>query len=160
MGEFILREEGYEVVSVTDGQAAVVRLDEIAPDLILADAEMPYRSGYQVCEYVKTHPQHARVPVILTAGAHEAFDDAEAARVRSDASMKKPFEASTLLEVVKTLLARAPELEPEPPPPVVMPATLADEERVRAAVTIALDRATPHLIEAITQNVLIALRSK
>jgi len=59
---------------------------------------------------------------------------------------------------VRGLLEREP--EPEPEPAITAPVTLADEERVRAAVSIALDRAMPHLIEAITQNVLIALRSK
>ena len=44
MGERILREEGFEVSSVADEAAALVRLSEVDPDLVIADAFLPGRS--------------------------------------------------------------------------------------------------------------------
>jgi DNA-binding response OmpR family regulator len=49
MGERILREEGFEVVTVTDGDTALIRLKDVDPDLILADAFLPGKSGYDIC---------------------------------------------------------------------------------------------------------------
>jgi len=186
MGERILREEGYEVVTVTDGETAIVRLEDVDPDLIIADVFLPRRSGYAICEYVKSHPRHRHARVVLTAGLLEPFDDAEARRVGADAVIKKPFEASAVVETIKPLVQAAefarglfaeqmaaeanlqrgiaggcePGLEPTRPAALTAApaaATEIDPERVRAAITIALDRALPAMIEEITERVLVAL---
>jgi CheY-like chemotaxis protein len=165
MGELILREEGFEVVTVTDGETALVRLRDVDPDLILADVLMPVRSGYEICEYVKGHTRHQHTRVVLTAGALEPFDEGEAKRVKADGILKKPFEASVVLEIVKPLLDAAKsdrgDLPAEPAPPLDTPKfAIIDAEKVRAAVTIALDASMSDMIEKITNNVIIALDTR
>ncbi len=59
MGEFILREEGFEIVSVTDGATAMVRLADVDPDLVLADVDLPGHNGYDLCRFIKTTPTTA-----------------------------------------------------------------------------------------------------
>ena len=170
MGERILSEEGFEVVTVSDGDSALVRLEDVDPDLVLADAIMPKRSGYELCQYVKISPRHRHTRVIITLGALEELDEAEVQRVRADAVLRKPFEASVLIEAARPLLeAAVRERPPEktemlrrneagrkavPGAPVV---ALIDAEMVRAAVTVALDASMPHMIEEITEKVLAAL---
>src|SRR5205807_578068 len=66
MGERILREEGFAVVSLTDGDTAMLRLDDVDPDLIIADVFLPGRNGFELCRHVKATRRHVRV--ILTAG--------------------------------------------------------------------------------------------
>jgi putative two-component system response regulator len=61
MGERILREEGFEVVSLTDGDNTLLRLADVDPDLILADVFLPNKSGLDICRYVKSHPRHRHV---------------------------------------------------------------------------------------------------
>src|SRR6202790_1832127 len=107
MGERILREEGFEVVSLTDGEAAVLRLADVDPDLILADVFLPGKSGFELCRHVKGDPQLKHVRVVLTAGLLEPFDEDEATRAGCDAILKKPFEASVVLETIKPLLMEA-----------------------------------------------------
>jgi CheY-like chemotaxis protein len=220
MGERILREEGFEVVTVTDGETALVRLPDVDPDLVLADVFLPHKSGYEICEYIKNNARYRHVRVVLLAGLLEPVDDAEVRRVKADAVLKKPLEASAVIATAKRLAeaadadrkaaktaaapaaqpapsgaggpaaAPAPAKEPAPPrmfgsilglssPPVPKPAakppepakTAAeprtgrmperseiDPELVRAAVTVALDRAMPALIEEIAGRVLEALR--
>ncbi len=200
MGERILREEGFEVVTVTDGDTALIRLSDVDPDLILADIMLPHKSGYEICDFVKNNPRHRHARVVLLAGLLEPVDEAEAQRVKADGVLKKPLEASAVIAAVKPLLAaaRADRAEPEtsaaPAPaaapqrplprvtgsilglsaPPVRPAPkpaaperapekpttrpAPDQELVRAAVTIALDRALPTLIEEITGRVLETLR--
>jgi CheY-like chemotaxis protein len=170
MGERILIEEGFEVVTVTDGETALIRLADVDPDVILADVFLPLRSGYELCWHVKNHPRHAHVRVVLLAGLLEPVDEVEAQRVHADGVLKKPFEASVMVETVRPLaeaaqaarggpvreVPAAPSAaEPLPAPPPE-PSEL-DPERVRAAVTLALDRAMPALIDHLTERVLIAL---
>ena len=85
MGERILRDEGHEVITVSDGKVAMLRLQDAAPDLIIADISMPEVTGYELCEYVK---RHGGMPVILTAGAVEPIDEQEVDRVRADGILK------------------------------------------------------------------------
>jgi len=160
MGELILREEGYEVVTITDGATVMLRLRDVDPDLVLVDVTMPTKSGYEICEYVKTSLRHLHTRVVLIAGAMDPVDDQEARRVRADGILKKPFEASVVLETVKPLLSAALKARTDRPAPAAGTDQDAAVELVRAAVTIALDAALPNLIEEITRNVLIALDSK
>jgi CheY-like chemotaxis protein len=230
MGERILREEGYEVVTVTDGNTVLVRLPDVDPDVVFADVSLPSHSGYEICKRIKTSPKHRHVRVILTAGLLEPFDDEQAKDAGCDGILKKPFESSVVLDTVKPLIAAAvkdreqpkpetppeaaaPEPEPtpaerptvveppkaeaavataepaparrsnaeiaarveqvfqsfpravpvrilsEPAPPAAAAQTALqpDAERVRAAVTVALDTALPTIIDKITEQVLIAL---
>jgi len=165
MGELILREEGYEVVTITDGATVLLRLHDVDPDLILVDVTMPTRSGYEICEYVKTSLRHVHTRVVLLAGAQDPVDEQEARRVRADGVLKKPFEASLVLKTVKPLLDDAAAARTAPPvgQADILPGRSlggADPELIRAAVTIALDAALPGLIEEIAQKVLVALNPK
>jgi DNA-binding response OmpR family regulator len=169
MGEQILSEEGFEVVTVSDGDSALLRLEDVDPDLVLADVDMPHRSGYEICQYVKISPRHRHARVLLTAGVGDQVNEAEARRVQADGIVQKPFEASVLLATVKPLVEsavkeRSPDRpaarsgkRPSPQVPVV---ALIDPERVRAAVTVAMDAAMPALIEEITEKVLVALSTR
>jgi len=184
MGERILREEGYEVVSVTDGDTALKRLADVDPDLIVIDVFLPGKNGFELCRYVKSQPAHRHVRVVMTAGMLEVFDEDEALRAGADSIIKKPFEASVVIETIKPLIAEAQiarglahqaseaaativELAPVPveagePTPMVtlvpQPVEL-DPELVRAAVTLALDAALPSLVDEITERVMSTMRN-
>jgi CheY-like chemotaxis protein len=102
-----LADLGVEVVSVNNGEAAVRKLAEVSPDLVLADIFMPVRNGYEVCEYVKKDPKFSHVPVVLLVGAFDPFDEREALRVGADGILKKPFvPPDPLISMVKSLLER------------------------------------------------------
>ena len=171
MGERILREEGFEVVTVTDGETAVIRLRDVDPDVLIADVGLPRRSGYELCEYLRSQTRHRHARVILTAGLLEPLDEERARAVRCDTVLRKPFEASAVIEAIKPLaeaarLARGvlEQAGSETPAPAAAPTPAAgsepapaDPERVRAAVTLALDAALPAMIDEITRKVLVAL---
>ncbi|HTQ56557.1 MAG TPA: response regulator [Bryobacteraceae bacterium] len=171
MGEQILTQEGFEVVTVSDGDSALLRLEDVDPDLVLADVVMPHRSGYEICQYIKISPRHKHARVLLTAGVKDALDENEVRRVQADGVVHKPFEASVLLEAVKPLVDRAAKdrgsaVHPAagaPSKPAASKAptvALIDPEKVRAAVTVALDASLPAIIEEITEKVLVALNTR
>jgi CheY-like chemotaxis protein len=120
-----LKDQGIDVVAVGNGEAAVRKIADVRPDLVLADVFMPVRNGYEVCQFVKTDPSLAHIPVILLVGAFDPLDEQEAQRVGADGVLKKPFvPPDPLISMVKSALQRAgiahgnvpaaktPELEP------------------------------------------------
>jgi CheY-like chemotaxis protein len=178
MGERILSDEGYEVVTVSNADAALVRMEDVDPDVVLADTVMPGRTGYDICQYVKLSPRHHRVRVILTAGVLEPFDEAHTRRVEADGTLRKPFEASALLAAVRPLADAAEKERVEGPGGRTGAATgapgtgtaealqvapfiaVVDSEQVRAAVTVALDAAMGAMVDEITRRVLSTLNKK
>jgi CheY-like chemotaxis protein len=102
MGRKILSDAGYDVVTVNNGSAALKRVAELKPDVVVLDIYMPGYSGLEVCQRLKDSPETERIPVLLTVGKLEPFKPDEARRVRADAYIIKPFEATELL----TALAR------------------------------------------------------
>ena len=67
----------------------------------------PGKSGFDICRYVKSNPRHRHARVVLTAGMLEPFDEDEARRAGCDAILKKPFEASVVVETIRPLLHEA-----------------------------------------------------
>jgi len=175
MGERILREEGFQVVSVTDGETAFLRLADVDPDVIIADVYLPNRSGFELCRHVKSDPALKHTRVILTAGMLEDFNEEEARLAGCDAILRKPFEASIVVETMKPLIeaahfakglfgeqvqarkAAVAEAVAEAIQHQQAQRPELDSERVRAAITLALDAALPAMIEEITERVLVAL---
>ncbi|MBI3210277.1 MAG: response regulator [Candidatus Solibacter usitatus] len=159
MGERILREEGFEVVSVTDGDAAMQRLADSDPDVMVVDAFLPRRSGFDLCREVKSNAGMRHVQVVLTAGVLELLDETEAMRAGSDALLKKPFEASAMMDTLQPLVEAA-RMAREQAARGTGPAARFDleDERVRAAVTLAVDASMPTLVDEITRQVLSALK--
>lgn len=109
-----LEERGIHVVSVGNGEAAVRRIPDVNPDLVLADIFMPVRNGYEVCEFVKKDERFAHVPVILLVGAFDPLDEKEARRVGADGVLKKPFvPPDPLIAMVMSALEKNPRLAAE-----------------------------------------------
>jgi CheY-like chemotaxis protein len=101
-------EQGFEVVAVGNGEAAVRKASEIHPDIVLADIFMPVRNGYEVCEFVKKDSKLSKIPVILLVGAFDPLDEKEAKRVGADGVLKKPFvPPDPLIAMVTSALEKA-----------------------------------------------------
>lgn len=86
-------DEGIEVITVGDGDAAMKKFVEITPDLVMADVNMPGIDGYRICEMIKQDDETKRIPVILLVGSFEPFDEEEARRVGADDYLTKPFQS-------------------------------------------------------------------
>jgi CheY-like chemotaxis protein len=114
-------DEGIEVVSVSNGDAAERRLPEVDPDLVLADIFMPGKNGYELCETIKAVPQYKDLPVVLLVGAFEPYNEVEARRVKADGHLTKPFESRVLVEMVRNLIASHPRKRETPAPQPTAP---------------------------------------
>ena len=131
-----LQDRGIDVTSVGNGEAAVRRLPDLNPDLILADIFMPVRNGYELCEWVKTDTKYSHIPVILLVGAFDPLDEKEARRVGADGVLKKPFiPPDPLIAMVTSALEKNPKIAAElakakeaPAPPPTQPPPAAAVE--------------------------------
>jgi CheY-like chemotaxis protein len=103
MGRKILADAGYEVITVNNGSAALKKIAELKPDLVILDVYMPGYSGLEVCQRLKESQDSCRIPVLLTVGKLEPFKPEEAQRVRAEGFIVKPFEASELLSALSKL---------------------------------------------------------
>jgi len=103
-----LKDAGIDVVAVGNGEAAVRKIADVRPDLVLADVFMPVRNGYEVCQFVKMDSSLSHIPVILLVGAFDPLDEQEAQRVGADGVLKKPFiPPDPLISMVKSALQRS-----------------------------------------------------
>jgi CheY-like chemotaxis protein len=154
LGEQILSGQGIEVVSVTDGAVALRRLSDVNPDVFITDLYLPTKNGFELARFMKADPGFRDIPILFAAAPADTFDEQDARNAGADAILRKPFEASALLDAVQTLLEKRAQTRKH--------ATGAannalDRATIRAAVTLALDAAMPALIEELTERVVLAL---
>lgn len=120
-------DQGMDVVAFSDGDAAIENLDEVKPDIVLADVHMPGINGYQVCELIRSSESTSHIPVLLLVGSFEPFDREEAERVGSSGHLTKPFKSiAELVSTVQNLLASA---SADAPTPTVVEVSPASESR-------------------------------
>jgi CheY-like chemotaxis protein len=99
--ELTFLDEDFRVVAFGDGSEAIARLQDVRPDVVIADVHMPGADGYEVAETVgRTLPG---VPVLLLVGTFEIFDAARAQAVGASGHLKKPFDSQELLRRVQEL---------------------------------------------------------
>jgi CheY-like chemotaxis protein len=117
--------EDIAIVTVDNGDDAIAKARELRPDAILADVVMPGKSGYEVCQAIKADPSLQHVPVLLLTGTFEAFDEEHAVAVGAAGHVSKPFEAQTLVDQVRELLANPPAAPAPAPAAAPMPPSAA-----------------------------------
>jgi CheY-like chemotaxis protein len=99
----IFASEDYDLAVVDNGIAALTRAREIRPDVLLVDAVMPGKTGYEVCEEIRRDPVLQKVPILLLTGAFEPFDEEKAKKCGADDFISKPFESQNLIDKVTSL---------------------------------------------------------
>ena len=100
----ILRREGYDVTSATDGDAGLRRFQEYAPDLVLLDVTLPKLSGFDVLARIR---ESSAVPIVMLSALHEERDKARCRRLGADDYLVKPFGIDELVGRVRAALAPA-----------------------------------------------------
>jgi CheY-like chemotaxis protein len=151
MGKKILSEAGYEVVAVSNGAAAVKKIAEQKPDIIILDVYMPGYSGLEVCEKVRGSMDTLKTPVLLTYGKMEHYRPEDGHRVRADGVIVKPFEASDLLAIVKKLEERVTRPAPRAEQPVLVEPAGQHEAELEAPDPV-VDVAEPTRFGAAAQS--------
>ena len=95
----------FDLTTVRDGNAAISRVREVSPDIVLADVSMPEKNGYQVCKEIKEDAGLHDIPVLLLAGTFEPYNEEEGKNAGVDDFILKPFESQELIDKVESLLS-------------------------------------------------------
>jgi DNA-binding response OmpR family regulator len=102
--EFLMKQKGYVVKVVNDGEAALAAVGEFAPDLILLDVMMPRMSGYDVCQRVRENPAWQSIKIIMLSAKGRDIEVSKGIAVGADAYVTKPFSTKDLIEKVRAML--------------------------------------------------------
>jgi DNA-binding response OmpR family regulator len=102
--EFLMKQKGYAVRVVNDGEAALAAVAEFAPDLILLDVMMPRMSGYEVCQRVRENPAWQEMRIIMLSAKGRDVEVTKGLAVGADAYVTKPFSTKDLIEKVQAML--------------------------------------------------------
>jgi CheY-like chemotaxis protein len=98
------RRENINVVACHDAALALVEIEKTRPDIVITDVIMPDKDGYDVCQYIKSHPDLAKTPVVLMSGVVNRAVAEKAFAVKADELLRKPFQPQDLIARVKHLL--------------------------------------------------------
>jgi len=101
---FVLKKEGYDVSSATNGEEAIARVHESKPSLMFLDVMMPKKNGYQVCQELKSDPNLSDIHIVMLSAKGQEADKVMALSLGADEFMTKPFSPLGIIGRVKELL--------------------------------------------------------
>jgi len=104
--ETLLRKQGCEVSTATDGFEALAKIVETEPDLIFVDIMMPRLDGYQTCALIKQNRRFSGTPVVMLSSKDSIFDRARGRIVGSSEYLTKPFTRDELLGAIRRCVKR------------------------------------------------------
>ena len=99
-----LEDEGIELRSVADGEAALAAAKQHTPDLLLLDVMMPGMNGFEVCRELRKIRAFSNTPIVLLTAKGQEYDRRQGEAVGADRYITKPFNPDELLSVARSLL--------------------------------------------------------
>ena len=104
--EYKLRNSGFVVVAVEDGNAALQKAEEIIPDLVLLDVMMPLMTGFEVLSALKKNQKTKDIPILMLTAQSKEDEVLKGLELGADDYITKPFSPNELAARVKTVLLR------------------------------------------------------
>ncbi len=107
--------EGFEVETASDGQEALDKVLEVAPDVVTLDVVMPRLDGFRTAERLRSDPRTRHIRLMMVSACAQESDLRRGQSIGVDAYLTKPFDPSELVRTVRALVeagAREPEAEP------------------------------------------------
>src|SRR6202790_2081172 len=104
--QYNLDKEGYRVAVATDGEEALMLIDERLPDLVVLDWMLPKVSGVEVCRRLRARPETRNLPIIMLTARGEESDRIRGLDTGADDYVVKPFSMSELAARIRAVLRR------------------------------------------------------
>ena len=104
--EFLLKQAGFRVRTVADGEAALAAIAQEPPDLVLLDVMIPGRDGYAVCQAIRSNPAWRDVRIIMLTAKGGEIQREKGLSLGADEYVTKPFSTRELVERIRRMLER------------------------------------------------------
>ncbi|MEZ5891908.1 MAG: phosphate regulon transcriptional regulator PhoB [Parvularculaceae bacterium] len=104
--EYNLAKEKFEVAIAADGEEAILKVEEFAPDIIILDWMLPKISGIEVCRRIRSKPETRNIPIIMLTARSEEADRIRGLETGADDYLTKPFSSAELIARMKAILRR------------------------------------------------------
>jgi two-component system phosphate regulon response regulator PhoB len=101
-----LEKDGYDVALASDGEEALMQIEERLPDLVILDWMLPKVSGIEVCRRLRSRPESRNLPVIMLTARSEESDRIRGLDTGADDYLTKPFSMSELAARIRAVLRR------------------------------------------------------
>ncbi len=111
--QFLMEQQGYNVLVAENGEDALDIIYKYKPDLILLDIMLPRIDGYEVCEIVRLDPRYRDIKIIFLTAKGREVEIAKGLALGADAYITKPFSNTELVSKVQELLANTHETAEE-----------------------------------------------
>lgn len=99
--EYLMREQGFEVRVVNDGDAAIAAMRSAVPDVVLLDVMMPGKDGYEICQLIRATPEWSQVRVIMLTAKGRSIEQEKGLALGADDYVTKPFSTRAVVERVQ-----------------------------------------------------------
>ncbi|MDH4232362.1 MAG: response regulator [Nitrospirota bacterium] len=106
--EYLMKNEGYEVQTVTDGEDALRAIEKNRPDLILLDIMMPNLDGYEVCQRIRSDPSMKDIVIIMLTAKGREVEREKGLALGADFYISKPFSTREVVKKVREILPGNP----------------------------------------------------
>ena len=103
--QFLLQKAGFEVRLAHNGEEVIQAVEQSTPDLLLLDAMMPQRDGYDVCQTIRADPRWAKLPIIMLTAKSRDVERQKGMALGATDYITKPFSTRDLVETVRKHLA-------------------------------------------------------
>ena len=99
--QFLLQKAGYEVRLARNGEEVIQAVEQSTPDLLLLDAMMPQRDGYDVCQTIRADPRWAALPIIMLTAKSRDVERQKGMALGATDYVTKPFSTRDLVATVR-----------------------------------------------------------
>ncbi len=104
--EFLMKKNGYEVETATDGDQAIAAVEQQKPDLLLLDVMMPRKDGYQVCQLLRGREEFNDVRIVMLTAKGRDVEREKGLSLGADDYITKPFSTQDVVDKVSELLGQ------------------------------------------------------
>lgn len=98
---------GFEVLTASNGSAALNYIETRVPDLVVLDLRLPDISGYELCWKLRRLYDRARLPIVIVTGVEQCMEDLRREAAGANAYLRKPYDPEELLRLVRFLVKEA-----------------------------------------------------
>ena len=102
--QFLMKEQGYNVLTAESGEFALELIYQYNPDLVLLDIMLPGIDGWEICEIVRLNPDYRNIKIVFLTARKSEVEIAKGLALGGDAYITKPFLNDELIAKVKELL--------------------------------------------------------